>query len=90
MTQFSTALHQSALIILNTPQVTSIENYMRLCTNTTPDGTQWFGRSNVTVIILLIWFIGSVTSGLQFAYDVTFDYCTRKNNKKLLPLETGQ
>lgn len=60
---------------------------MRLCT--TQDGPQWFGRSNVTAIILLIWFIGSVASGLQYVYDVSFDYCNRKNNKHLLPVETG-
>lgn len=60
---------------------------MRLCT--TQDGTQWFGRSNVTAIILLIWFIGCVASGMQYVYDVSFDYCNRKNNKQLLPLETG-
>ena len=72
------------------PQVTSIENYMRLCT--TQDGTQqWFARSNVTAIILLIWFIGSVASGLQYVSEVSFDYCKRNetNNKTLLPFETG-
>lgn len=70
------------------PQVSSIENYMRLCT-TQQDGTQWFGRSNITVIIILIWIIGCVASGLQYFYEVSFDYCKRKNNKDLLPIETG-
>jgi hypothetical protein len=61
---------------------------MRLCT--TQDGSQWFGRSNVTAIILLIWFIGCVTSSLQYVYKVSFDYCQRANNKKLLPIEMGR
>jgi hypothetical protein len=71
-------------------QVTSIENYMRLCT-TTQDGEQpWFARNNVTAILLLIWFIGSVASGLQYVYDVSFDYCKRKEDSgTLLPVETG-
>lgn len=62
---------------------------MRLCT-AQQDGTQWFGRSNITAIILLIWIIGSVASGLQYVYNVSFDYCNRKNNKQLLPIETGE
>lgn len=64
---------------------------MRLCT--AQDGNQpWFSRSNVTAILLLIWFIGCVASGLQYVYDVSFDYCERKksNNKTLLPFETGK
>jgi hypothetical protein len=69
-------------------QVTSIENYMRLCT--TQDGAQWFGRSNVTTIMLLIWFIGFVASGLQFTKNFSFDYCIRKNSKKLSTTETGK
>lgn len=77
------------MAILPPLQVTSIENYMRLCTSQ-QDGTQWFGRSNITAIILLIWFIGCVASGLQYVYDVSFDYCNRKNNKNLLPIETGK
>lgn len=63
---------------------------MRLCT--AQDGTQqWFSRSNVTAIILLIWFIGCVASGLQYVSEVSFDYCKRNknNNKTLLPFETG-
>lgn len=73
---------------VSSPQVTSIENYMRLCTS--QDGSQWFGRSNVTAIILLVWFIGCVASSLQYVYKVSFDYCQRANNKKLLPIETGK
>lgn len=64
---------------------------MRLCT--AQDGTQpWFSRSNVTAILLLIWFIGCVASGLQYVYDVSFDYCERKrsNNKNVLPFEAGK
>lgn len=70
------------------PQVTSIENYMRLCT--TQDGAQWFERSNVTTIMLLIWLIGFVASGLQFTKNFSFDYCNRYNSKKLLPIEMGK
>lgn len=36
-------------------------------------------RSNVTAILLLIWFIASVASGLQYVYTASFDYCHRKN-----------
>ncbi|CAG9801627.1 unnamed protein product [Chironomus riparius] len=78
------------LVSVLTLAVTSIENYMRLCT--TQDGTQqWFSRSNVTAIILLIWFIGCVASGLQYVSEVSFDYCKRNknSNKTLLPFETG-
>lgn len=41
--------------------------------------------------MLLIWFIGCVAAGLQYVYDVSFDYCERKkiSNKNLLPYETG-
>jgi len=71
------------------PQVTSIENYMRLCTS--QETAPWFGRTTVTAIVLLIWFIGCVASALQYVYEVSFDYCNRKGkNKRLQPFETGK
>jgi hypothetical protein len=81
----------NANVFISSLQVTAIENYMRLCTS--QDGTQqWFARSTVTAILLLIWFIGSVASGLQYVYDVSFDYCVRKQDghSTLLPFETGE
>ncbi|CRK97803.1 CLUMA_CG011182, isoform A [Clunio marinus] len=75
------------LISVLTLAVTSIENYMRLCTS--QEGPQWFGRSNVTAIIILIWFIGCVASIIHCTYNVSFDYCNRKRSKPLLPFETG-
>ena len=69
-------------------QMTSIENYMRLCTS--QEEPPFFGRSNVTATMLLIWVIGSVASGLQYIYKVSFDYCERKNaNSTLKPFEMG-
>lgn len=48
---------------------------MRLCTS-----TEWFNKTNTTVIVLTIWVIGSVSSGAQFLFNLSFDYCTRKSN----------
>lgn len=72
---------------MDLPQVTSIENYMRL---TCQNGSKWFDRSNVTGVVLLIWLVGFVASGLQFAYNISFNYCNRKSNQHLSSFETGE
>uniref|UniRef100_A0A1B0GKM6 G-protein coupled receptors family 1 profile domain-containing protein n=2 Tax=Lutzomyia longipalpis TaxID=7200 RepID=A0A1B0GKM6_LUTLO len=56
---------------------TAVENYMRLCT--TQDGSSWFNKTTTTVILLLIWIVGGTSSGLQFVFSLSFDYCTRKS-----------
>lgn len=64
----------------------SIENYFRLCT--AQNEPSWFNRTNVTVILLLIWFVSCLASGMQFVYDISFDYCDRKSNH-IVPSEAG-
>ncbi|XP_059612606.1 melatonin receptor type 1B-A-like [Phlebotomus argentipes] len=56
---------------------TAVENYLRLCTS--QDGSAWFNKTSTTVILLLIWLIGGTSSGLQFVFSLSFDYCTRKS-----------
>ncbi|RZC33104.1 hypothetical protein BDFB_011883, partial [Asbolus verrucosus] len=36
-------------------------------------------RRKITTILLLFWTVSAITSGLQFAPDLSFDYCTRRN-----------
>lgn len=57
-------------------QLSATENYLRLCTP--QDVRSYFNRRNTTTVLLLIWFVGSVASGLQFVFEISFDYCTRK------------
>jgi hypothetical protein len=49
---------------------------MRLCTTRV-----WFKKTNTTIILLMIWFIGCILSGLQYFYNYSFDYCERNSNE---------
>lgn len=54
----------------------SAENYVRLCCSST-----FYERltpRRITVLVLSFWGICAITSGLQYATDLSFDYCTRK------------
>lgn len=52
------------------------ENHARLCS---PVGFyESLTPTKITVILIVFWSICSVTSGLQFVTDLSFDYCTRK------------
>lgn len=62
-------------------QFSAIENYVRLCTP--QDIRTWFNKRNTTTILLLIWVLGSVASGMQFIFDISFDYCTRRTTGML-------
>jgi hypothetical protein len=53
------------------------ENYVRLCCSSAT--YELLSRSKITAILLLFWSVSAVTSGLQFAPDLSFDYCTRRN-----------
>lgn len=54
----------------------SAENYARLCcSNAIYD---LLTPSKITVVLTIFWSLGAITSGLQFATDLSFDYCTRK------------
>lgn len=57
-------------------QLTAFENYLRLCTP--QDTTSWFNRSNTTTILLIVWFVSSAASGIQYTSDIGFDFCQRK------------
>ncbi|XP_055531912.1 melatonin receptor type 1A-like [Wyeomyia smithii] len=76
----------SFLVSILTLAMMAIENYLRLCTS--QNERSWFNKTNVTVILLLIWFVASLTSGMQFVYDISFDYCDRKSNH-IVPSEAG-
>lgn len=54
------------------------ENYVRLCSS--PNTYEMLSRRKITAILLSFWTVSSITSGLQFAPDLSFDYCTRRNN----------
>uniref|UniRef100_A0A1B0GQ08 G-protein coupled receptors family 1 profile domain-containing protein n=1 Tax=Phlebotomus papatasi TaxID=29031 RepID=A0A1B0GQ08_PHLPP len=58
---------------------TAVENYLRLCTSQENSNKTWFNKTSTTVILLLIWFVGGTSSGLQFVFSLSFDYCTRKS-----------
>lgn len=47
---------------------------MRLCTV-----KEWFSKGNTTGILLIIWFIGGLSSAVQFIFHLSFDYCSRKS-----------
>lgn len=57
-------------------QLTAFENYLRLCTP--QDSPSWFNRSNTTTILLIVWFVASVASAIQYTSDIGFDFCQRK------------
>lgn len=52
------------------------ENYVRLCCSST--FYEHLTPRKITVSLLSFWGICAVTSGLQYATDLSFDYCTRK------------
>lgn len=52
------------------------ENYFRLCFS--PNTYDKLTRDKITVILLVFWSICACVSGVQFASDLSFDYCTRK------------
>lgn len=49
---------------------------MRLCTP--QDSVKWFNRSNTTYILLSVWFVAIVASGIQYFFNVGFDFCDRQ------------
>lgn len=67
-------------------QIMAVENYLRLCT--TQNERSWFSRTSVTVILLTVWIVAGLFSGMQFMYDIDFDYCDRKS-KHMVPPEAG-
>ncbi|CAH1170040.1 unnamed protein product [Phaedon cochleariae] len=52
------------------------ENYFRLCFST--NSYEKLSRGKITVILLVFWTVCACVSGVQFASDYSFDYCTRK------------
>lgn len=58
--------------------MTAIENYMRLCTS-----KEWFKKTNTTWIVLIIWMICGILSGVQYVHQMDFDYCKLKTNKTI-------
>ncbi|KFB48768.1 AGAP005356-PA-like protein [Anopheles sinensis] len=67
-------------------QMMAIENYLRLCTFQNERG--WFNKTNTTAILLLIWAVACIASGMQFVYDIRFDYCNWKV-QQVIPHEAG-
>lgn len=59
---------------------------MRLCTS--QDNPPWFSKTKTTTILLFIWFVGSISSGLQWAFNLSFDYCTR-NSSGIIPYQAA-
>ncbi|XP_063920563.1 melatonin receptor type 1B-B-like [Zophobas morio] len=53
------------------------ENYIRLCCSAAT--YELLSRGKITAILMMLWTVSAVTSSLQFATDLTFDYCTRRN-----------
>ncbi|GAB0090237.1 G protein-coupled receptor, rhodopsin-like [Sergentomyia squamirostris] len=66
--------------------ITAVENYLRLCTS--QEGNSWFSKTTTTIIMLLVWTVGSTSSGLQFVFSLSFDYCTRKSSE-VVPYQIG-
>ncbi|XP_017780856.1 PREDICTED: melatonin receptor type 1B-A-like [Nicrophorus vespilloides] len=54
----------------------AVENYIRLCC--TPRVYEVLTPCRITTILLTIWTVCAITSGLQFTSDLSFDYCRRK------------
>lgn len=52
------------------------ENYFRICYS--HNTYEKLTRRKITVILLSFWLICTCVSGVQFASDLSFDYCTRK------------
>lgn len=63
----------SFMVTVLTLASTAAENYLRLCCSISPLTTP-----ALTIMILAYWIISGIASGMQFAMDIGFDYCTRK------------
>lgn len=57
---------------------------MRLCTP--QDSPSWFNRSNTTAILLTVWLVAGIASGIQYVSNMGLDFCNRKWNG-LLPYQ---
>uniref|UniRef100_A0A182LVW2 G-protein coupled receptors family 1 profile domain-containing protein n=1 Tax=Anopheles culicifacies TaxID=139723 RepID=A0A182LVW2_9DIPT len=67
-------------------EMMAVENYLRLCTFQNERG--WFNKTNTTAILLLIWAVACIASGMQFVYDIRFDYCNWRVHQDI-PHEAG-
>ncbi|XP_058125015.1 melatonin receptor type 1B-like [Anopheles ziemanni] len=76
----------SFLVSILTLAMMAIENYLRLCTFQNERG--WFNKTKTTAILLLIWTVACIASGMQFMYDIRFDYCNWKV-QQVIPQEAG-
>lgn len=70
------------MVTVLTLAATAAENYARLC-STRPQPLQSVA---ITALLLTYWAVCAITSGLQFAFDISFDYCTRKTSR-LIPYQ---
>ncbi|KAL3275460.1 hypothetical protein HHI36_020220 [Cryptolaemus montrouzieri] len=52
------------------------ENYVRLCCSS--ETYEKLTTGKITTVLVVFWSLSSITSGLQFAPRLSFDYCTRK------------
>uniref|UniRef100_A0A182PB70 G-protein coupled receptors family 1 profile domain-containing protein n=1 Tax=Anopheles epiroticus TaxID=199890 RepID=A0A182PB70_9DIPT len=68
-------------------EMMAVENYLRLCTFQNERG--WFNKTNTTAILLLIWAAACIASGMQFVYDIRFDYCNWRAPYASIPHEAG-
>lgn len=63
----------SFMVTVLTLASTATENYMRLFCSRSPLTTP-----ALTIMVLGYWAVSGIASGMQFAMDIGFDYCTRK------------
>uniref|UniRef100_A0A182KH48 G-protein coupled receptors family 1 profile domain-containing protein n=1 Tax=Anopheles christyi TaxID=43041 RepID=A0A182KH48_9DIPT len=77
----------SFLVSILTLGMMAVENYLRLCTFQNEPG--WFNKTNTTAILLLIWAVACIASGMQFVYDIRFDYCNWRVRQASIPHEAG-
>ncbi|XP_031617955.1 melatonin receptor type 1B-A-like isoform X2 [Contarinia nasturtii] len=64
------------LVTILSLALTAFENYLRLCTP--QDSPSWFNRSNTTIILLSVWLVAGLASGVQYITNVGFDFCSRE------------
>uniref|UniRef100_A0A182WAM1 G-protein coupled receptors family 1 profile domain-containing protein n=1 Tax=Anopheles minimus TaxID=112268 RepID=A0A182WAM1_9DIPT len=76
----------SFLVSILTLAMMAVENYLRLCTFQNERG--WFNKTNTTAILLLIWAVACIASGMQFVYEIRFDYCNWRVHQDI-PHEAG-
>ncbi|XP_053676521.1 melatonin receptor type 1B-A-like [Anopheles nili] len=77
----------SFLVSILTLAMMAVENYLRLCTF--QNERSWFNRTNTTAILLLIWAAACIASGMQFVYDIRFNYCNWRARQADIPHEAG-